>query len=674
MAKVGESKGRATHEGLLDPTGLTRILQALPGALALFTREGNLVALNAAARSAFVIDERAPISSQTWRVVLQPLGERAFELVNRVLRGEEVHPQRMPLGRAGLVEVHVSSFDAAHLLVTATDISDVEVRRLALERAHRELTTLFDLEPSAVRLVDVSGHIVQANPAAHAEHNGHSPATVRDLWELDAPHDVAHNRPLGFLDSPGMRALAGLTVRQQLLEVRRKGERPCFIEASAAPMRAADGQVAGAVLIDVDVTSRVESEQRLQRLDGEQVMHERQASEETMRLEQLVEERSRALMASHEELVRERRLSAVGQLAAGVMHDVNNALNPIMAAAYLLQLNADKPDAVRDYAGRIQKAAEIGAATASRVGRFIRQEPMDAGGVDAVDLSALSAEVLDLTEPMRLQRSSGTREVRIEPLLAGPVMTRGLAGEIREALLNLVQNAIDAMPEGGTLTVRTFLDGSDACVAVRDTGVGMSAEVRERAFEPFFTTKGRSGTGLGLAEVYGIARRHRGTASISSVPGRGTEVTLRFPAFFDPLADPVTDQPAVTASQRILVVEDHDDGREFLRRILVGDGHVVTVATNCAEGRQQISRAREGTTSFDLLLTDVGLPDGNGWDLARHARGLLPELRIGVITGWEPQIGGEDTGVVEFVLRKPLRAMELKAHIAGSRRSASQPE
>jgi signal transduction histidine kinase len=646
----------------------------LPGALALFTRGGALVALNDAARSAFVVDERAPLSSQGWRIVLQPLGDRIFTLVDSVLRGEEVAPQRMSLGRAGLVEVRVVLFDAEHVLVTATDISDGEVRRVALERAQRELTTLFTLEPSAVRVVDLSGRIMRANPAAHAEHDGNTPETVRDLWELDAPHDVAHNRPLGFLDTPAMRALAGLTVRRQILDVRRKGDRPCFVESSAAPMLAADGQVVGAVLVDVDVTDRVALENRLRVFDGERASSERQANEETIRLEQLVEERSRALLASHEELVRERRLSAVGQLAAGVMHDVNNALNPIMAAAYLLQLNAEKPEAVRDYAERIRKAAEIGAATASRVGRFIRQEPMDAGGVDAVNLSTLAAEVLDLTEPMRLQRSSGTREVRIEPLFAGPVMTRGLAGEIREALLNLVQNAIDAMPEGGTLTVRTFLDGSDACVAVRDTGVGMSAEVRERAFEPFFTTKGRSGTGLGLAEVYGIARRHRGTASISSVPDRGTEVMLRFPAFTDHAVEPIAERPAAMVPQRILVVEDHDDGREFLRRILVEDGHLVTVATNCAEARQHLERARDGTVTFDLMLTDVGLPDGNGWDLAEHARSLLPVLRIGVVTGWEPQVGREDAGVVEFVLRKPLRAMELKAHIAGTVHPVIQPE
>jgi CheY-like chemotaxis protein/anti-sigma regulatory factor (Ser/Thr protein kinase) len=280
----------------------------------------------------------------------------------------------------------------------------------------------------------------------------------------------------------------------------------------------------------------------------------------------------------------------------------------------------------------------------------------------------LADEVLDLTEPMRLQRSSESREVRIVRQFTDGAVTRGLPGEIREALLNLMQNAIDAMPDGGTLTVRTAIEERDVCIAVRDTGVGMSAEVRERAFEPFFTTKGSKGSGLGLAEVYGIARRHRGTATISSVQGRGTEVTLRLPRQKAGAAEPLPELPPPAPPQRILVVEDHDDGREFLRRILQGDGHHVVAVASCAEARHALGTSDEAP--FDLMLTDVGLPDGNGWDLVRSTKTAFPQLRVGVITGWEPTVGTERGDGAEFVLRKPLRAPELKAHIAGSRTPA----
>jgi signal transduction histidine kinase len=595
--------------------------------------------------------------------VLQPFGPALLDIVRATSPGSHCETHLLPFGKQGrCADVRVSSFGADLILVTVVDATEREAQRLVHQRTEEELKALVALTSAAVRVADVSGRLLSGNDSARAEHEERLPTTVRELWEADAPHDVTNNRPLSFLDAPAMRALAGTTVKRQLLEVRRRGDRR-VIEASAAPLRDAQQNVWGVILLDQDVTNRSLLEQQLH----DQVGHQ-QPTHDTGELERLVEERSRALIESHEQQVRERRLTAVGQLAAGVMHDVNNALHPIMAAAYLLRVYAERPDQVRDYADRIQKAAEIAAATASRVGRFIRQEPVHAGGDVEIDLSELAEEVLDLTEPMRLQRSSSSREVRIVRMFADGAHTRGLPGEIREALLNLVQNAIDALPEGGTLTVRTSIEGSDACIAVRDTGVGMTPEVRERAFEPFFTTKGkRGGSGLGLAEVYGIARRHRGTVTISSVPGRGTEVMLRFPLNRGAAAMPTTvEEEPVVKPTRILVVEDHDDGREFLRRILQGDGHDVTAVGSCTEAHEQLA----GNEPFDLMLTDVGLPDGNGWELVQQAKASHPTLRIGVITGWEANTGSPEASGAEFVLRKPLRAPDLKAHIAGRSKPA----
>jgi signal transduction histidine kinase len=648
---------------------LEALLEALPAAAVLFGPDGHVVAVNRMGRDCFVIDERAPLSSQPMAVVLQPFGAPALDVARAAATGSTPETRTMPYGRTGrAADLRAVAFSDDLVLVTAVDAGDRDAERQRLARAERERRGLLTLIPGAVRLVDLTGQIDGQNDEAIAEHAAAPPSSVRALWEADAPFDVALNRPLGFLDVPAMRALAGQVVRGQRLEVRRRGSRR-VVEAYAAPLLNDSGQVQGAVLLDVDVTER--ERPILPDPSKPPASAVWPTAHDAGEIERLVEERSRALMATHEEQVRERRLSAVGQLAAGVMHDVNNALNPIMAAAYLLRHHAESPEAVRDYADRIRKAAEIGAATASRVGRFIRQEPVHAGGDEEVDLSVLTDEVLDLTEPIRLRRSSESGEVRIVRSFAEGARMRGIPGEIREALLNLVQNAIDAMPDGGTLTVRTALEGGDACVAVRDTGVGMSADVRERAFEPFFTTKGSKGSGLGLAEVYGIARRHRGTATISSVLGRGTEITLRFPAV-SPTAVQTVPDPVPQAPRRILVVEDHDDGREFLRRILKGDGHTVEAVGSCQEARNLL--AASGDAPYDLLLTDVGLPDGSGWDLVREAKTAHPQLRIGVITGWEPMVGAEKAREAEFVLRKPLRAAELKAHIAGVNPPASSTE
>lgn len=649
---------------------LTALLEALPSAAALFAPGGTLVAINALARELFVVDPLAPLESQHWKVVLQPLGEAAASAMSAARARAPQGTNTAPFGTDGtIVDLRVTIFDQDLLLVSAVDATDRERRRAALEQAERELATIFDLTPSSVRIVDMDGRIRRQNANADREHPERQPRTVRELWELDAPHCVTHARPLPFLDVPAMKAFAGITVSRQLLEVRRQGATRT-IEAYAAPMRDLHGQVSGVVLLDRDVTDREQLGQLLR--DSERPVARAGTPLSEDEIQRLVEERSRDLLAAQEDTVRERRLAAIGQLAAGVMHDLNNALNPIMAAAYLLRHHAESPDAVREYADRIKTASETAAATASRVGRFIRQEPVHAGGDEETDLTVLVKEVLDLTDPIRHRLLGEPGEVRVVRQLVPEVRTRGLPGEIREALLNLVQNAMDAMPNGGTLTVRTAVEGRDACVFVRDTGVGMTAEVRERAFEPFFTTKGRKGSGLGLAEVYGIMRRNRGTVHISSEPGRGTEVALRLPVEEVRTPPPPPMAPAVLTPQRILVVEDHDDGREFLRRILRGDGHTVEAVGTCAEARRCLEAA--SPPPYDLMLSDVGLPDGSGWDLVSFARSVAPGLRIGVITGWEPAAETAAAQGAEFVLRKPLRATELKAHIAGGYSPTSTPE
>jgi len=344
------------------------------------------------------------------------------------------------------------------------------------------------------------------------------------------------------------------------------------------------------------------------------------------------------------------------------MHDVNNALNPFMAAAHLLALHADDPAAVRDYAARIARAAETGAATASRVGRFLRQEPL-ATTEECVDLATLADEVIAMTRPLWAERARGG-PVQLARVMTYGALARGIAGEIREALLNLVQNALDAMRGGGTLGVTVRVAGSEAVVEVSDTGAGMTPEVRERAFEPFFTTKGVGGSGLGLAEVYGIMKRHRGRAEIESAVGKGTTLRLVFP-----LAVPVAPAPPPDerrSPKRVLVVEDHDDGREFISTLLATGGHVVDVAASIGEATALLA-AWPG--EYDVLVSDIGLPDGSGWDLVAAVRDRYPTIRVGVLTGWEPR---SDAAVrADFTLRKPVRPEELLALVGADPHPAS---
>jgi len=424
------------------------------------------------------------------------------------------------------------------------------------------------------------------------------------------------------------------------------------LDVTFAPFTSADGR--RRILVSaVDVTeAEVLRAQMARRLADER------------RLEQHLEERMRELLALQEQHAHERRLAAVGQLAAGVMHDVNNALNPIMAAAFLLDANAENPAAVRDYATRIAKAAETGAATASRVGRFIRQDPPQDPRGEPVDLSALADEVAAMTHPLWAERRAGG-VIHFESHYEADAIVRGVAGELREALLNLVQNALDAMPDGGRLALRTVVGEDEVVIEVTDSGVGMGDEVRERAFDPFFSTKGAGGSGLGLAEVYGIVRRHRGHAEIESSVGEGTTVRLRFPR--ERAGVELVPEPARRMARlNVLVVEDHADGREFMRTILELQGHSVETVATLAEARELLSldEATIETPPFHVIVTDIGLPDGSGWELASQVRGRWPSIRLGVVTGWEPEM--PDGAACDFAMRKPVRPAELLARITAS--------
>ncbi|HUX32481.1 MAG TPA: ATP-binding protein, partial [Gemmatimonadaceae bacterium] len=503
------------------------------------------------------------------------------------------------------------------LIFAGNDITEREELRQDLARSIAQLETIFDVIPDSVRVVDADGNTLRTNSQAQLDHAANSPTTLRELWQLDRPRTL-DGTSLFVHEHPTARALRGERVRGERLEVRRGPDASLIIDVNANPLYDEQGRIRGAVTVERDVTFRTQLQQQLEEEARRTAELYERVSTEAERLERMVQERTQELLALQEARSRERRLAAVGPLAAGVMHDVNNALNPIMAAAYLLETNADNPDAVRDYAVRIAKAAETGAATAARVGRFIRQEPMKGVGEEMIDLSAVCDEVVAMTRPLWAERARGGL-VQLERQFAHGSMLRGITGEIREALLNLVQNALDAMHGGGTLGIVTRVAEGEVVLEVRDTGIGMSDEVRERAFEPFFTTKGQAGTGLGLAEVYGIARRHRGRAEIDSAPGKGTTIRLVFPLAS---ALPSTGDSGVVSRRmprRVLLVEDHTDSREFMQALLESDGHTVDTVTTVDDAMTKLGD--QGESPYDVLVTDIGLPDGSGWDLVSHARG-----------------------------------------------------
>lgn len=665
-----------TNPGLTDPyteggregaqiARLHALFEAISLAIAIFDHEQRLVSANARFRELTGMDDRA-MGRSIYDAFPNALADLT-EQIDAALEGRPVIAYSVAFQHRGGTRVVEATFaplaepgsvGARGIVFAGNDITEREELRESLARSVSQLETIFDVIPDSVRVVDMDGRTIRSNTQAQQDHAPNTPSTLRELWQLDRPKTL-DGTSLFMHEHPTARALRGERVRGETLAVRRGPEHQLIVEVNANPLYDERGRIRGAVTVERDVTFRVQLTKKLEEEARRTAELYERVSTEAERLERMVQERTQEVLSLQDARSRERRLAAVGQLAAGVMHDVNNALNPIMAAAYLLEANADKPDAVRDYAVRIAKAAETGAATAARVGRFIRQEPLQGVRDELVELSTICDEVVAMTRPLWAERARGG-QIQLKRQLEPGTHVRGIAGELREALLNLVQNALDAMQTGGTLGIHTAIDGEQVLLEVSDSGVGMTAEVRERAFEPFFTTKGQMGTGLGLAEVYGIVRRHRGQVEIESQPGTGTSVRIRLPRAPVPAPEPKKEVTRARIKRRILLVEDHTDSREFMTALLETEGHVVTSVGTVKEALERLE-STEGA-DFEVLVTDIGLPDASGWDLIPQARERRPSLRIGVVTGWEGHNAPSEGA--DFLLRKPIRTSEFLTQVA----------
>jgi PAS domain S-box-containing protein len=646
---------------------LHALFEAISLAIAIFDNEQRLVSANAKFRELTGMDAGQAIGRSIYDAFPNALADLT-EQIDAALEGRPVVAYSVAFQHRGGTRVVEATFapladpgsiGARGIVFAGNDITEREELRESLARSVSQLETIFDVIPDSVRVVDIDGRTIRSNTQAQQDH-AHAPSTLRELWQLDRPKTL-DGTSLFMHEHPTARALRGERVRGETLAVRRGPENQVIIEVNANPLYDERGRIRGAVTVERDVTFRVQLTKKLEEEARRTAELYERVSTEAERLDRMVQERTRELLALQEARSRERRLAAVGQLAAGVMHDVNNALNPIMAAAYLLEANAGNPSAVRDYAVRIAKAAETGAATAARVGRFIRQEPLQGVRDELVDLTIVCDEVVAMTRPLWAERARGG-QIALKRQFAAGALVRGIAGELREALLNLVQNALDAMQTGGTLTIHTaVLDDNKVQLEVMDSGVGMSAEVRERAFEPFFTTKGQKGTGLGLAEVYGIVRRHRGEVEIDSQQGFGTTVRITLPRARQPVAEPPKPLNRPRIQRRVLLVEDHLDSREFMTALLETEGHTVTPVSSVKEALERLDSA-DGE-HFEVMITDIGLPDASGWDLIPKARARRPALRIGVVTGWEGHNAPSEGA--DFLLRKPIRTAEFLSQVAG---------
>jgi CheY-like chemotaxis protein len=368
-------------------------------------------------------------------------------------------------------------------------------------------------------------------------------------------------------------------------------------------------------------------------------------------------------------VLQQEQLRALGQMASGIAHDINNAISPIaLYSESLMEREAGLSKQGQVQLQTIQRAIADVAATVARMREFYRaREPQLS--LSPVQLNELVPQVVELTKARwstQPQEHGITIEQRTE-LQRGLPAISGAANEIREALTNLVFNAVDAMPEGGTLTLRTSrAEDGRVQLEVCDTGIGMDEDSRRRCLEPFFTTKGERGTGLGLAMVYGMAQRHSADLDIESAPGKGTCVRLVFRAA--DAVQPVVDVPPVIATERqhILIVDDDPVLLRALSEILREEGHTVVTANG---GRQGIDLARAALADkqpFTVVITDLGMPHVDGRQVARELKALAPELPVILLTGWGQRLAveGDVPPDVAMVLSKPPKLRDIREALA----------
>ncbi|WP_342113788.1 ATP-binding protein [Pseudoduganella sp. OTU4001] len=377
------------------------------------------------------------------------------------------------------------------------------------------------------------------------------------------------------------------------------------------------------------------------------------------------------LHATQQSVTREERLRALGQMASGIAHDINNAISPVaLYTESLLETESGLSAAGRGNLQVIARAIDDVAATVARMRElYRRREPQVELG--AVSLNVLAQQVVDLTRARwsdMPQQRGVVINMKLE-LAPGLPSIMGAEPEIREALTNLVFNAVDAMPDGGALTLRTRSTGEHVLVDVVDSGVGMDEATRRHCLDPFFTTKGERGSGLGLATVNSMAERHSALVQVESALGVGTTVSLAFPlpqahANIPPLEAPAA-SVAIAEPMRLLVIDDDPAVLASMRSILQRDGHMVVAADGGAAGIERFRMAQASSEPFDAVFSDLGMPHVDGRKVAASIKELSPATPVILVTGWGQRLipeGDVDAkpASVDEVLSKPPRVRELR--------------
>src|ERR1017187_10198036 len=426
----------------------------------------------------------------------------------------------------------------------------------------------------------------------------------------------------------------------------RSGERRS-IRWNNTLLRSTSGEVVGTASIGDDITEYKRAETSLQ--------------ETNYRLQDALEN----LNTANEQAIQQENLRALGTMASGIAHDFNNSLTAILGCSELLLSRPDYFDdkeKTRNYIETMNTAAQDAGNVVNRLREFYRHREEREVFVPA-NINELVGQAVALTQPKwKAEAEAHGVSVNVHTDLQEVPLIAGNDGNLREVLTNLIFNAVDAMPRGGTITIRTYRDDGHVVLEISDTGTGMTEEVRRRCLEPFFTTKGERGTGLGLSMIYGIIQRHQGTIDIETEVGKGTTFIIHLPVLTaQPRSEPKAQPVDAVQPLHVLVVDDEAVVRRIVGEYLKLDGHIVEVATNGHDGLEKFRNSQ-----FDLVLVDRAMPGMSGDQVAATIKSAEPKVPVVMLTGFGSMMDAADEkpAGVDLVLGKPVTINALRAALS----------
>jgi len=604
------------------------ILQTLPDQVMYVKKDGTIIrwnkktAVNSAAGSQKLLD-----------VFPVDFGRRIMEAIENNLQGKREFNFDYSIGPAGkqrFYEVRIVKSGLEEYLVVVRDITEKIIALLETQKTKEYLEAIINNSIDGIAVTDFKGSVTAINPAVLKMFNITKEDVLgkhfAELIDEDDPHKTNIKMKMHELMDKGWASYEMSYCRADGATIE--------VECNTSLIKDKEGNPVSSVCILRDVTER-------RKIDAH--------------------------------LLQTEKLRSLGELSAGVAHDFNNILAVIIGRSQMLRKNLDFP--LKDEKRKtmielkkgldiIEKAALDGSETVNRIQQFSRKEASSKNFI-MLDINQMLNDVVNFINPLlKHSAQKSATNIKIKKEFSSIAAIEGVASQLREVFMNLIKNALDAMPDGGVLTLGTFMDGENVVIKVKDSGRGMPQEIRERIFDPFFTTKGVQSTGLGLSISYGIINQHYGKIEVDSREGEGSTFTIYLPqaaasATTTEVKLAVLSTPVAPA--KILIIDDEEEIRGLLQEIVSAYGHVVDIAPDGLSGLEKLA-----DQPYDLVLTDVGMPGLSGWEVAKKVKEINQKTPVALITGYNLifEVADLKEKGVDLVLQKPFHVAEVQQLIS----------